>query len=106
MKIKLNYTADVGDIPGEVSFIIKNLHEMLAKNSPHFIQLNTNLEGSDYDARTVIDGVDHIRRSLAKIDLRLMETLDMIRAYEEYLDPPSPTHPEENPSEIEKEDND
>lgn len=106
MKIKLSYAADVDDIPGEVSLILKNLHEMLARTSPHFVQLSDNLEGADYNAAVFVEGVDRIRRSLAKIDLRLMETLDIVGAYEEYLHPSSSTPSEETTPNIEKEDND
>ena len=113
MRIKLSYTTDEDELLPEISFLLARLLSVYSESLNSFDNVIEELKRDEVNISRALKNIDEIRLDLGKIDIRLLEVVDMLTGLEQHhlnlrlQEAASPVFPQaESSANIEGEEND
>jgi len=104
MRVKLSYTADEDELLPEISFLLARLLNVYSESLNSFDGVIEELKGDEVNISRAMKSIDEIRLDLGKIDIRLLEAIDMLAGFEQHhlnlrlQEATPPVFPEAEPS--------
>jgi|TARA_R110002020_G_scaffold6878_12_gene29194 protein subunit release factor A len=85
MRVKLTYTVEEDEVLKEAAALLSHQAPFLNKCIEDFNQLNSILVAEEeFNTDLFQEKVESYRKCLSKLDVRVFEVLEIVRAYEEY----------------------
>jgi|TARA_R110000824_G_scaffold369719_1_gene559207 hypothetical protein len=84
MRVKLTYTADVGDVLPEAANLLASFGTKMNLSVELYKAAIENLRDETFNSAQLHHDLDLLRQQLGELDIRLMEVIQIVDGYEQY----------------------
>lgn len=109
MIVKLTYSADLDEVPGEVAKIVNSVNGELQNLTKDLTLVSTNLENVEPDVKTALSKIQFAMKFVEKVNLKLKDCESILSGYlgvvekkEETTTQKAKVEQSSQPSEVEK----
>ncbi len=89
MRFRIAYTVDLDDVFFEISRLVEEAAEGVSSTEAKLRDVSDSLQAQEVFAEMEMIKIDHVRQSLAKIDVRLEESQAMLAGLTDNVEPDS-----------------
>jgi hypothetical protein len=84
MRVRLSYTAEVGEVLSEVALLLGSLAEVFQSSNSLYNEIIADLENEEFNPNKFHENIDALRQNLGKIDIRCLEVEQVVTGLGDY----------------------